>query len=150
MEGRIAAWNEDTDLKNAYRNSTSWFYVEVAKQLKHKKYRKKQRYLTTAVRQKRCNCKLCTPCRSIAMHLLASGTALIRVVSVSRHLYGSSLVYQLAAFFSQDADPIALQLRNIFKAGELGAVVTTGGFRYGTCLRTQKKERGLALCFLQI
>lgn len=33
-------WNKDTDLKNAYKNSTIWFYVEMAKKIGRKKYRK--------------------------------------------------------------------------------------------------------------
>lgn len=34
------AWNKDTNLKNAYKNSTIWFYVEMAKKIGRKKYRK--------------------------------------------------------------------------------------------------------------
>jgi beta-lactamase class D len=29
----VNAWNKDTDLKNAYKNSTVWFYVELAKRI---------------------------------------------------------------------------------------------------------------------
>lgn len=30
---RVPAWNKDTDLKTAYKNSTVWYYVELAKRL---------------------------------------------------------------------------------------------------------------------
>jgi beta-lactamase class D len=33
-------WNKDSDLKSAYKNSTNWFYVELAKRIKKKNYRK--------------------------------------------------------------------------------------------------------------
>jgi beta-lactamase class D len=33
-------WNKDSDLKNAYRNSTVWFYVEVAKRIERSRYKK--------------------------------------------------------------------------------------------------------------
>jgi beta-lactamase class D len=36
----VNAWNKDTDLKNAYKNSTIWFYVEVAKRIGRKRYQK--------------------------------------------------------------------------------------------------------------
>ncbi|MCL9807641.1 penicillin-binding transpeptidase domain-containing protein [Flavobacterium amniphilum] len=36
----IDSWNQDTDLKNAFRNSTVWFYVEIAKRIGRAKYRK--------------------------------------------------------------------------------------------------------------
>lgn len=36
----MAVWNKDTDLKNAYKNSTIWFYVEIAKRVGRKKYKK--------------------------------------------------------------------------------------------------------------
>lgn len=34
------AWNKDTDLKNAYKNSTIWFYEDVAKKVGRRTYRK--------------------------------------------------------------------------------------------------------------
>jgi beta-lactamase class D len=37
---KMDIWNKDTDLKTAYKNSTVWFYVEIAKQLGRKKYKK--------------------------------------------------------------------------------------------------------------
>ncbi|WP_136667990.1 class D beta-lactamase [Flavobacterium sp. H122] len=37
---KIESWNKDTDLKTAYKNSTIWFYVEVAKKIGRKKYKK--------------------------------------------------------------------------------------------------------------
>ena len=37
---KIESWNKDTDLKTAYRNSTVWFYVEMAKKIGKKKYKK--------------------------------------------------------------------------------------------------------------
>ena len=43
----VNAWNKDTDLKNAYKNSTIWFYVEVAKRIERSLYKrilKKCRY----------------------------------------------------------------------------------------------------------
>jgi beta-lactamase class D len=40
---KIESWNKDTDLKTAYKNSTVWFYVEMAKKIGKKKYKK---YLT--------------------------------------------------------------------------------------------------------
>jgi beta-lactamase class D len=33
-------WNADTDLKNAFKNSTVWFYQEVARRVGKKKYKK--------------------------------------------------------------------------------------------------------------
>lgn len=36
----VNVWNKDTDLKNAFKNSTVWFYVEVAKRLERNKYQK--------------------------------------------------------------------------------------------------------------
>jgi beta-lactamase class D len=36
----IDSWNQDTDLKNAFQNSTVWFYVEIAKRIGRTKYRK--------------------------------------------------------------------------------------------------------------
>lgn len=36
----MPVWNKDTDLKNAYKNSTIWFYVELAKKIGRKKYKK--------------------------------------------------------------------------------------------------------------
>ncbi len=36
----VNAWNEDTDLRNAYKNSTVWFYAEVAKRVGRKTYKK--------------------------------------------------------------------------------------------------------------
>jgi beta-lactamase class D len=44
---KIESWNKDTDLKTAYKNSTVWFYVELAKKIgrqKYKKYLRKCRY----------------------------------------------------------------------------------------------------------
>lgn len=35
----VDAWNQDTNLKEAYRNSTVWFYVEMAKRIGREKYR---------------------------------------------------------------------------------------------------------------
>ncbi|HEY0667747.1 MAG TPA: penicillin-binding transpeptidase domain-containing protein [Sphingobacteriaceae bacterium] len=35
----VPAWNQDTDLRSAYKNSTIWFYVELAKRIGRKKYR---------------------------------------------------------------------------------------------------------------
>ena len=40
-------WNADTDMENAFKNSTVWFYVELAKRIGHEKYKgflKKSRY----------------------------------------------------------------------------------------------------------
>jgi beta-lactamase class D len=37
---KIDSWNQDTDLKTAYKNSTIWFYVEMAKRVGRKKYKK--------------------------------------------------------------------------------------------------------------
>ncbi|MDL5512494.1 penicillin-binding transpeptidase domain-containing protein [Arenibacter sp. M-2] len=34
------AWEKDTDLKTAYKNSTVWFYVNAAKKIKRKKYKR--------------------------------------------------------------------------------------------------------------
>lgn len=34
----VASWNADTDLENAFKNSTVWFYVELAKRVGHDKY----------------------------------------------------------------------------------------------------------------
>ena len=34
----VNAWNKDTNLKNAFKNSTIWFYVEVAKRIGRKRY----------------------------------------------------------------------------------------------------------------
>ena len=36
----VNAWNKDTDLKSAFKNSTVWFYVEVAKRIGRTKYKK--------------------------------------------------------------------------------------------------------------
>lgn len=36
---KIESWNKDTDLKNAYKNSAVWFYVELAKKIGRKKYK---------------------------------------------------------------------------------------------------------------
>lgn len=44
---RIEAWNKDSDLASAYRNSTVWFYVELARRIGKEKYRdflKRSRY----------------------------------------------------------------------------------------------------------
>lgn len=35
----IPAWNRDNNLKEAYRNSTVWFYVELARRIGKKRYR---------------------------------------------------------------------------------------------------------------
>ena len=43
----VEAWNADTDMENAFKNSTVWFYVEMAKRVGHDKYKgflKKSRY----------------------------------------------------------------------------------------------------------
>nr|WP_219860714.1 class D beta-lactamase OXA-957 [uncultured bacterium]QWJ89343.1 class D beta-lactamase OXA-957 [uncultured bacterium] len=43
----VDAWNADTDMENAFRNSTVWFYEELAKRAGKEKYReilKKSRY----------------------------------------------------------------------------------------------------------
>lgn len=43
----VEAWNGDTNMKNAFKNSTVWFYVELAKRIgleKYKTYLKKSRY----------------------------------------------------------------------------------------------------------
>lgn len=37
---KMDVWNKDTDLKTAYRNSTIWFYVEMAKRVGRNKYKK--------------------------------------------------------------------------------------------------------------
>lgn len=42
---RIDAWNEDTDLKTAFKNSTVWFYVELANRIGREQYAE---YLNTA------------------------------------------------------------------------------------------------------
>lgn len=36
----IEAWNHDADLRAAFRNSTIWFYVEIAKRIGRKRYKK--------------------------------------------------------------------------------------------------------------
>lgn len=36
----VSVWNKDTDMKNAYKNSTIWFYVEVAKRIERSLYKK--------------------------------------------------------------------------------------------------------------
>ena len=43
----VEAWNADTDMENAFKNSTVWFYVEIAKRVGHEKYKgflKKSKY----------------------------------------------------------------------------------------------------------
>lgn len=35
----VNAWNKNTDLKNAYKNSTVWFYVELAKRIGRSRYK---------------------------------------------------------------------------------------------------------------
>lgn len=35
----IEAWNADTDMENAFKNSTVWFYEEIAKRVGKKKYK---------------------------------------------------------------------------------------------------------------
>lgn len=35
----VAAWNKDTDMQDAFRNSTVWFYVEMAKSVGRARYR---------------------------------------------------------------------------------------------------------------
>lgn len=37
---RVESWNKDTDLKTAFKNSTVWFYVEMAKKIGRKSYKK--------------------------------------------------------------------------------------------------------------
>ena len=44
---KMPSWNKDTDLKTAYKNSTIWYYVEMAKRIgttKYKHYLKKCNY----------------------------------------------------------------------------------------------------------
>jgi beta-lactamase class D len=36
---KIDSWNKDTDLKNAYKNSTVWFYEALAKRIGREKYK---------------------------------------------------------------------------------------------------------------
>lgn len=36
----VNVWNKDTDLKSAFKNSTVWFYVEIAKKIGRKKYKR--------------------------------------------------------------------------------------------------------------
>ena len=36
----IESWNADTDMENAYKNSTVWFYQEITKKVGQKKYKK--------------------------------------------------------------------------------------------------------------
>lgn len=36
----IKAWEKDTDLKNAYKNSTVWFYVMASQKIKRKEYKR--------------------------------------------------------------------------------------------------------------
>ncbi len=36
----VNSWNKDTDLKNAFKNSAIWFYVEVAKRIGRQRYQK--------------------------------------------------------------------------------------------------------------
>lgn len=36
----VNVWNKDTDLKNAFKNSTVWFFVEVAKRIERSIYQK--------------------------------------------------------------------------------------------------------------
>ncbi|MGG5209348.1 penicillin-binding transpeptidase domain-containing protein [Chryseobacterium sp. MIQD13] len=38
--GRMDAWNKNTDMKNAYKNSTIWFYVKMAERIGKEKYKK--------------------------------------------------------------------------------------------------------------
>ncbi|MEO8074544.1 MAG: penicillin-binding transpeptidase domain-containing protein [Acidobacteriota bacterium] len=35
----IEAWNADTDMENAFKNSTVWFYVRLAERVGHEKYK---------------------------------------------------------------------------------------------------------------
>nr|WP_241498972.1 penicillin-binding transpeptidase domain-containing protein [Rufibacter ruber] len=37
---KVAAWNGDTDMKNAFANSTVWFYVRLAERLGNSTYRR--------------------------------------------------------------------------------------------------------------
>lgn len=37
---KMIAWNKDTDLKNAYKNSIIWYYVELAKRIGRKDYKR--------------------------------------------------------------------------------------------------------------
>ena len=36
----VNVWNKDTDLKSAFKNSTVWFYVEIARKIGRKKYKR--------------------------------------------------------------------------------------------------------------
>tara|TARA_R110002050_G_scaffold79810_4_gene170573 strand:+ start:29839 stop:30696 length:858 start_codon:yes stop_codon:yes gene_type:complete len=36
----VCEWNKDTDLKNAYKTSTVWFYLEVAKRIERSRYKR--------------------------------------------------------------------------------------------------------------
>tara|TARA_A100000171_G_C2134123_1_gene148835 strand:- start:1072 stop:1872 length:801 start_codon:yes stop_codon:yes gene_type:complete len=36
----VNIWNKDTDLKSAFKNSTVWFYVEIAKKIRRKNYKR--------------------------------------------------------------------------------------------------------------
>lgn len=37
---RMDAWNKDTDMRDAYKNSTIWFYVKMAERIGKEKYKK--------------------------------------------------------------------------------------------------------------
>jgi beta-lactamase class D len=38
IQREISPWNEDTDMKNAYKNSTVWFYQELARRIGKERY----------------------------------------------------------------------------------------------------------------
>lgn len=40
VKRQVESWNADTDMENAFRNSTVWFYVQMAKRVGKDKYRK--------------------------------------------------------------------------------------------------------------
>jgi len=54
----IAAWNQDTDLTMAFKKSTVWYYVEIAKQIKracYRKYLRKAKYSDRQIKQGKAN-----------------------------------------------------------------------------------------------
>lgn len=54
----MAVWNQDTDLEMAFKNSTVWYYMEIAKQIKracYRKYLRKARYSNRKVKQGKVN-----------------------------------------------------------------------------------------------
>lgn len=40
VKRQVESWNADTDMENAFKNSTVWFYVQMAKRVGKDKYRK--------------------------------------------------------------------------------------------------------------